>query len=898
MSGLEDGTSRSGIRDELEFHLEERAKEFEAEGMTPEEARRAARAAFGDVDGIEERVVAEVRRENDGRRGGGGMETWWQDVRFAVRGLRRSPGFTLVALLTLALGIGANSGIYSVIDGVFLRSPQVRAPEQLVNVYTTCRRGDPRCSSSYPDYLDYGEAGSLAGLAATAGTSLNAAEDGRPPLLLDGMLVSGNYFELLGVVPALGRLLQPADDVPGAPAPVAVLAWDTWQADFAGDPAVIGRTLRLNGDATEIVGVAARGFNGTGLTDDPDVFLPITSVGGTDTGAAVGGERTGPPVDGILQTRGARWMSRLVGRLAPGATLEQAETELASIGERLRELDPDARGDRMVTVDRAERFSLPQFGREDLTRFIGLLGAVVGFTLLLACANVANLLLARGSARRAEVGIRKALGAGRGRIVRQLTVEAVVLSVLGGVAGLAVSMVVVRVLSTASLPGGVRLSELGIGVDGRMLAFTMALSLVTGLLFGLAPALRSGAVGISAVIKGEGGSRSRGGNRLRKSLVGVQVGLCLTLLVGSLLFVQTLRNGLARDLGYRPEGVASVRFNLAALDMGEEEGEEALRRMVEAVERLPGVESASWYSRIPFQNGGAVGVFAEIEGYVPTPDEEIRVEIVRGGPDALRTLGIPLEAGRPMSGSESVPSVWINRTMADRYFAGRDPIGRRITMSGAEAVVAGVTADVDWDAVGEENINNLFFSAGLRDVASSMSVSLVARGSGDASLLLDDLRREARAVVPGVAFIDVRTAADMVGASLATQRLGARLLTMFGVLALALATIGIGGVVGYLVNQRRRDIGLRLALGASSGRILGEITREMALPVLAGSALGLALALVLGRSIDGFLLGVSSRSVVPYVVSTLALVGIALVAVVIPARTSSRIEPMQALRRE
>ena len=454
---LEKGSSRAQIRAELDFYLEERTREFEAQGMTREEAEEAARAAFGDRGEIERRTAAEAGRTERHTKGGGGMDGWIRDFRTAFRGLRRNPGFSAVALLTLALGIGANTAIFSVVQGVFLRSPSVENPASLVNVYTTCRAGAPRCSSSWPDYLDYAGVSSLSGLAATAWTSVNAAEEGRPPVLLTGNLVSGNYFAVLGLAPSLGRFIQPTDDQVGAPAAVTVLAHETWRTLFGSDPGIVGRIVRLNDTPYEVVGVAPESFSGTNLGQSADLYLPITQGGDVSR----------------FEARGTRWMDQLIGRLAPGATLGQLNQELAALNEALAVEYPDARGTRTITVDSARRFSLPQFGREELSRFIAILAGVVGFTLLLACANVANLLLARGAGRAREVGIRKAIGASRGLVLRQWVIESMVLSVLGGVLGLAIARGVITILGTASLPGGIRLSELGVGLDVGVLAFTL-----------------------------------------------------------------------------------------------------------------------------------------------------------------------------------------------------------------------------------------------------------------------------------------------------------------------------------------------------------------------------------------------------------------------------------------
>lgn len=571
-------------------------------------------------------------------------------------------------------------------------------------------------------------------------------------------------------------------------------------------------------------------------------------------------------------------------------------SELTALSDALRETDPDARGPRQVTVESASRFTLPQFGREDLARFISLLGAVVGFTLLIACANVANLLLARGTVRQREVGIRKAVGASRGRMIRQFTVESLVLSLLGGIAGFLVAAGVVRVLSTATLPGGVHLAELGVGFNGKVLGFSFGLSLLTGLIFGLLPAFRAGAEGLNATLKG--GSRSRRGHRLRKSLISVQVGLCLALVVGSVLFVQTLRNGLTLDMGFEPERLVATRFSLASLGYAEEEGLVALDEMVAAIREIPGVGFASYLSRIPLQTGGVMGVLAAVEGYEPAPDEEIRVEVVMAGSQALATLGIPVLEGSGVGQGRDVPELWINQLMADRYFRGGSPVGREIVLSGEAFRVAGVTPDVDWDEVGEENINNAFFTPGVADVVSRSPVTVVARVEADPATTLSRMQDEIRRVAPGVAFVFAQTSRDLVGTALATQRFGAALLTAFGVLALTLAAIGIAGVVAYLVNQRRRDIGLRIALGASRSRILRELLSEMSLPVLAGTVGGLAVSVILGGSVEAFLVDASSRDPVPYAVSAGILLAMALVAVVLPARTTARLQPMEFLRKD
>ncbi|HSR43162.1 MAG TPA: ABC transporter permease, partial [Longimicrobiales bacterium] len=425
------------IRHEIDHYLEERARELEAGGMAPAEARKKALEAFGDRRRIERETLREDRR---GRPGGGPWRAVGQDVRFAVRGLRKRPGFAAAVLLTVALGIGANTAVYSAAEAVFLQTPPIGDPGSVVAVYTTCRDGHPRCSSSYPDYLDYRDgSGLLEDLAARSSISYAVADEGLPTTLLTTWLVTGNYFPLLGVRPAAGRLLTPADHDPRAPVPVGVLAFDTWRSRYGADPSVVGRTIRVHSVPVEIVGVAPRGFRGVDLTGDPQLFLPMA------TGALMGVHAVAEP--GVFESRGFRWIGVLVGRLRPGAGTAALGNELAALSIALNEAWPEDRGDRSATVVPAGRYLLPQYEREALTGMMSILGGVVLLTLGLACANVANLLLARATSRRREMGVRVALGASRWRILRQGLTEGLVLALAGAVLGLVFAGALLEVLT-------------------------------------------------------------------------------------------------------------------------------------------------------------------------------------------------------------------------------------------------------------------------------------------------------------------------------------------------------------------------------------------------------------------------------------------------------------------
>jgi predicted permease len=880
-----DDRLRDEIRDEIGFYLEERARELEAEGMDADEARRRAEAAFGDRTRIEREALREhVERTNAWR---GWMGNRLRDVRFAARGLARSPGFTVAVLVTLALGIGANTAIFSVAEGVFLRPPPVRDPDGLVAVYTTCRAGDPRCSSSYPDYLDYLElADGLSDLAARSSTSLSVGEAGSPPNRLTAYLVTGNYFALLGVAPAAGRLLDPVDHDVEAPAPVAVLAWHAWRDFFGGDPAVVGRSVRMNGVSVEVVGVAPEGFRGTSLTGDPDLFLPMA---------------TGQLVDGFgtdrFDNRGTRWMDVLVGRMAPGTTADALQEEMRAVATGLNEAYPEDRGERSITVDPLQRYALPQFARDDLTRLMTILGGVVGLSLLLACANLANLLLARATARRREIGVRFALGAGRGGVLAQLLTESLVLAGAGGLAGLAVAAGLLRLMARYSLPGGVSLDHIGVALDGRVLLFTLGLAGATALAFGLVPALVAIRTDVQGALRGEVGTATRGEGRLRKGLVAAQVALCLVLLVGSGLFLRALRNGLTQDLGFQASGLALARFDLGGLGYSPDEAVELLERMRSRVGALPGVTSASYGSQVPFQVGGSTATLAEVDGYQPAADEEIRVEFVVGGPGFLESLGLRLDQGvDALSATAPEGTILVNRTMADRYWAGAAP-GGAMVLGQTRVVVAGVVHDQRWRDVAEPAANHALLPATVAPgLLAGQPVTFAARTSGEAPDLLPALRRELLALEPDLTFFYLQTAEDLVGAALAPQSLGALLFSAFAVLALVLAGLGIGGVVAYTVARSRRSIGLRIALGASGGRVMLHAVAGLAPPVVTGLAAGAGVALLLSDTVAAFLVEVPPRDPGTYVAVAVLLAAVAAVAALVPARLAARIDPMEALK--
>ena len=885
---LTPGRMRRDLDDELRFHLEMETEKLVRQGRSPEAAAREARARFGSL-----------RRQRDRARWAWGVSALGDvrtDLRLVRRQLGRNPAFAAGAIVTLGLGIGANTAMFSVADQALLRRPPVEEPDRLVALYTSSRRGFAKAPSSYPDYEDYRDLSrTFADMAGYTSVPLNVggAETAR---LATGVLVTGNYFELLGVRPRLGRTLQPSDDRPGAAERVAVLSHGFWRDAFGADPGIVGRTIRLNDSPFEVVGVAPAGFEGLDLSFAPDVWVPLFA--GRYLGPGVG-DAADPDE---FSNRNARWIGTLIGRLAPGASLARARQDMDAVSAALAERYPESRaavdGPRSIVLDPVDRYLLPAESEEALRRFVYLLLAVVGLALLLASANLANLLLARATARRGEIGVRMALGAGGGRIARQLLTESLALALLGCGVALGVAWLMLRGLTGFDLPGGVSIGDLGVGLDPAVLGFALGLSVLTAVLFGLVPALQASRLDVVRAVKGES-TRRAGATPLRKVLVATQVGLCLVLLVGAGLFIQTMRNSLAADIGFEPDGAVAARFNLSLLGYSEKRGQAFLDRLLADVRGLPGVEAAGIGTLVPFQDGGFRGTFADVEGYERRPDEEIRVDYVPVEPGYLEALGIPLLEGRGIAGTDrrgQPPVAVINRFMAERYWEG-SPVGRRLSFFDTPIEVVGVVETPAWVAVGEEATPYVFLSQ--RQLPSTSSfLTLVARTSGREEALLPLIRDRFRALDPGLSLTYLRTMEELVAGALMPQRMGMALLTMFAALALVLAAVGVYGVVSYTVRRRARDIGIRIAIGASRARILRSVLGEMVVPVVAGLLVGGVAAALLSRTVETFMYGVSPGDPWTFLVISALLLAVSFGATVIPARAAARTDPVRVLKTE
>ena len=882
------------VHEEIVFYLEMRAQEFEQQGMEPEEAMLAAVRAFGDPGQIRSQVVREVGMRSRWTQFMGFVESLLQDLRYGTRGFTREVGFTLVAVSTLALGVGANSAIYSVASQSLFRVPPIEDAESVVAIYTTSRRGAARSSSSYPDYVDYRERTTgLADLAATAIQTASLGDDLRGARLVTTQAVTGNYFELLGLIPETGRLIQPFDDEYGSGVAVSVLSNRLWYDHFAADPTVVGSTIRLNGAAYEVIGIAPTGFGGLRIDASPDVWIPMQSLlhlgGGTETSEAIFGNR------------GSRWMDLLVGRRADGVAVEAVRTELVTLSDQLREEDPDARGPRSVTVDELNSYILPGGSEADIRTFVWLLGGTVGLALLLCSANLANLLLARASTRARDVGVRLAIGAGRGRIIRQLLTESLLLAAVGGTVGLGVAVGMLEFLARFELPGGVSIASLGITLDSGMLAVTAGLTLATGVLFGLAPAIIATRRDLVHTLKGTTGSGAGGGVRTRKALVSVQVALCLVLLVGSGLFVQTLRRGLSTELGFDDAGLALTGFSPALIGYEEEEALALVQTLEERIRAIPSVTAVSTSTRIPLQGSGARGFFFEVDGYEAAEDEELRVDMVFVTPGFVETLRQPLLAGRAFLSSDGAGEedvTVINRAMAEAYWPAGDALAGTVLMGNSRVRVVGVVENTTWRGLADDATNYMYFPLAQSPRSAGSFLSLAVRSSGDPDATLGSVRELFTEVEPELSIRYQRTMEAMVADVLMPQQLGAAVLSAFALLALILSAVGIAGVVAYAVSRQAREIGVRVALGATRTSVLTTISRSMVLPVLLGLVTGVALARGLSGLVEGFMFGVTAKDPLTYGLISMSVLAVAAAATLLPARRAMRVNPVEVLRAE
>lgn len=814
------------------------------------------------------------------------MNTLLQDVRYAIRVLRQSPGFIAVAVLSLGLGIGANTAIFSLIDAALFRPLPVNAPDRLVSIFTTDKKNPGNLPMSHLNYLDYRDNNQVfSGVAAFTFGQMNLTTGSETEQAVV-QVVSGNYFSVLGLRAQIGRTFLPEEDQTPDSHPVVVMGHGLWERRFGRDPAVVGKTVSLNRRSFTVVGVAPKGFTGTFIFGPADFWVPMMMHGAAQ-----------PGFDWYNERRGLFLF--VFGRLKPNVTIERARAEMAVQARRLEQAyqnDNDGRGTSLLPL--LETRVNPN-GRRRVFTLAGLLMTVVGIVLLIACANLAGILLARAAGRRKEIAIRLALGATRVRVTRLLLTESLVISIASGAIGLLLSYWALTALLSANLPLPFPVA-LNPGIDAWVLGFALILSILTGLLFGLAPAIQASRPDVVTVLKNElvaAGGRLRG-LTLRKALVVFQVALSLAALIAAGLFLRSLRQAQAVDPGFEINKVLVMTFNLGREGYTPERGRLFYEQVAERTAGLPGARSASIAQDMPFAGGMARSVFLEGQQGASRNGTLVQLNIV--DPHYFEALGIPLLRGRAFTSADrpGTPQVVVvNQTMADQFWKGRDPIGKRFKFFGDEQYteVIGVVKDSKYNALVEDPQPFLY-----RPLAQNYTpdATLHVRTAADAAALVATVRNAVHEIDPRLTVFDVRTLKEQVDRSLAPQRLNVWLLTTFGVVALLLAAIGIYGVASYSVSQRTREIGIRMALGAARRDVLRLVLRQGLALIVIGVAVGLGGALIVTRLLSSLLFGVRATDLTTFVTTALMLTAAAVLATYIPARRATRVDPLMALRYE
>jgi putative ABC transport system permease protein len=823
------------------------------------------------------------------------MNSLLQDLRFGVRLFVKSPGVMAMAVLALAIGIGANTAIFSLVNGVFLRPlGGVDDPDRLVALERT-QNGKVQYSFGYPDYVDYRDHNSsFIGLAAHCGTPLGF--DNGAAERLRGDLVSGNYFSVLGVKPAVGRLIAPGDDDQPGAHPVAVLSYGLWLRAFGSDVEVVGRRMRLNGHAFTIIGVASRDFSGTETGGSYDVWIPIKMQ-----------------VQAIPRTLGRPWFDdrsagwlALFGRLAPGLSVDQAQDELKTIAQRLEQSYPDTNAGRGVSV--LAGLGLDSDDRVSLRNLLTLLFAAVMMLLLIACSNVSNLLLLRATSRRKEIAVKQALGATRGRLVRQLLTEGLLLSLMAGGLGLLLAPWSARLILAFQEPA-YGLSGVDISPDARVLAFTTMISIVTSVVFGLAPAINASKVDLVTSLKDGAPGSGKRRSRLQGGLVVAQVALALVLLIGAGLAVRTMQKVLTMDTGFDSGNMVLMSMDLTIASYSESKGRTFYEELIKRVDALPGVVSSSLAKTVP-PNDWSDRLSVFLPGEEPAPevlrardDLGLRVDANRIAPDYFKTLGIQIMEGREFTSRDrfgATPVAILNERLASRLWPGESAIGRLLAVPfwnepRPPVKIIGIVRDTKHRSLFTD-MPMLIYLPELQ--AYDGRATLVARTRGNPTRLVPAIRDEVAALDKDLPLFKVKTMTEQIESTLWQQRTAAGLIGIFGLVALALSAVGIYGVIAHSVAQQTRDIGIRMALGAGAGVVVRMIVRRGLVLALTGVAVGLSVAFALTRLMSSLLYGVSATDPMTFVFASVGLSGVALAACLIPARRATKVDPVIALRCE
>jgi putative ABC transport system permease protein len=872
------------IVEELSQHLDDQYEQAMSRGADEAEARQAVLAELNENDllapglrrverrGVQEQLVM-------GKEGKANMVAdLWQDLRYAARMLARTPAFTTIAVLALALGIGANTAIFSVVNKVLLQPLPFKNPNELVIIWENATHlGFPKNTPSPANFIDWRDQSTLfTGMAAMGPKDFNLTGVGEPERL-DGRRVSANLFDLLGVQPRLGRRFLPEEDKPGTR--VVILSYGLWQRRFGSDPKIVGQPVNLNGESYSVVGVMPPGIELPGFDNWKDqLWVPIAFTSEE------------------ANSRGNHYLE-VIARMKPGVTLKQARVEMETIAARLAQQYPEENKRISCVVN-----PLHEEVVGDIKPALLVLLGAVGFVLLIACANVANLLLARAAVRQKEIALRLALGASRSRLTRQFLTESVLLAIIGGGVGLMFAFAGLRIL-TAFIPATISQPEL-IGIDGKVLAFTGLVAVVTGLIFGLAPAAQASNFSLNETLK-EGGRDAAGGSkgvRLRGLLVIAEVAVSFVLLIGAGLLISSFLHLRNVDPGFRADHLLTAKIDLPELKYPDREHripffDDVIRR----VSALPGVQSAAIAGNLPLTYNGD-SMYVGVEGIPdPPPDQQRDVIYRASGPGYFSTMGIQLLKGRDFTEQDTTDTgyaVVISEKMAKHFWPGQDPIGKRLkpgstTSDSPWREVIGVVKDVRQnDFVADPKLQMYMSYRQLKFLAPN---ALVVRTSVDPMSLAMPLRNAVWAVDKDQPVSNIRSMEEIVSAAMARQRFSTMLLGIFAALALLLAAVGIYGVMSYSVAQRTREIGIRLALGAQRRDVLRMTMGHGLRLVSLGVGIGLVAAFILTRVMASLLFGVDATDPTTFVVIPLILMSVALLASYIPALRATKVDPMVAL---
>jgi predicted permease len=861
---------------EIESHLHLLTERFVHEGMSPAEAAAAARRQFGNVTLLQERQRAQWSFVSPAE--------WLGDIRFGLRMLWKNPASNLAVVVALALGIGINVAVFSFVNALLLRPPAgISARSGLLEIWLHSRIASGMQSYLPFSYLDYAyyrdRSRALEGVLAFDGDGMptiwNRSGEGQ---VIRGQMVSGNYFSLLGVQAKLGRVISIGDDQLASPHPVVVLSHSFWQHELGSDPGIVGRTMTLNGAVFSVVGVAPSGFAGLLVGSSPDFWVPLTL------------QEQFTHDKGRMTDHSAYWLI-VAGRMKSGVDAARAQAEMHVLAHQ-REVDyPDSNRNINAIVYPATLVPGPYRGYVRV--FTGLLLGVFALVLAIACTNAASLLLARGTARTREMAIRSALGAGRGRLIRQMLVESLLLSVAGGLAAVLLAWWFARwllELKPASIP-----VTLDVSLDWRVLLFALLVSLVTGIVFGLVPALRTAAVDAAPVLKEETQSGGLRTSRLRSLLLIGEIAACVVLLAGATLCVRSLRHANSIDPGFDTHHIAVATLDPATLGYSPAKVDAFYRQLMDRVLALPGVTAASYVSHLPLGTSREATSAGHHVGHDP---EQAMVDVFRVDPGYFSTMGIALLSGRDFTrketGSEELGTVIVNDILARKLWPGQNPLGKQIGLGGEKTAseVIGVVKSGKYRTLGEDPVAVVFRGA------LPSARTLVIRTNRDERSLLGEVRRTVQVVDPMMAASDTQTIEDYMALPLFPARTIGLLLGASGILAVLLTAIGLFGVIAYVVSQRTREIGVRIALGARPNDVMKIVLRQGMVVTMIGLCIGLAGAFAGARLLSPLLYGIGANDSATLIGVAAGVMAVTLLACYVPARRAMRVDPAIALRYE